>query len=90
MDLLGLSSCFDEVTDFQSIPVGEYTVRVGEVRVGVTRDGSERWGMRLIVSEGDYAGRTAAWDGLVRLGEEISRGWQSPKTSVELLSDMRR
>ena len=33
---------------------------------------------------------TATWDELVRLGEEISRGWRSPLTSTELLSEMRR
>ena len=33
---------------------------------------------------------TAAWDELVRLGEEIGRGWRSPLTSTELLSEMRR
>lgn len=54
-----------EPEDFKSIPAGEYTVRVAEVRVGVTRDGAERWGMRLEVADGEYAGRTAAWDGLV-------------------------
>lgn len=32
----------------------------------------------------------AAWDDLIRLGEEIGRRWQSPLTSVELLSEMRR
>jgi prevent-host-death family protein len=31
-----------------------------------------------------------AWDELARLGKEISRGWQSPLTSTELLSEMRR
>ncbi|HTE86296.1 MAG TPA: type II toxin-antitoxin system prevent-host-death family antitoxin [Dehalococcoidia bacterium] len=30
------------------------------------------------------------WEDLLRLGEEIGRGWQSPLTSVELLSEMRR
>jgi prevent-host-death family protein len=35
-------------------------------------------------------GEPAAWDELVRLGEEIGRGWQSPKTGAELLSEMRR
>ena len=34
--------------------------------------------------------KTAAWEELIRLGEEIGRGWQSPLTSVELLSEMRR
>ena len=33
---------------------------------------------------------TAAWEELVRLGEEIGRGWRSPLTSTELLSEMRR
>ena len=30
------------------------------------------------------------WDELSKLGEEIGRGWQSPLTSAELLSEMRR
>jgi prevent-host-death family protein len=33
---------------------------------------------------------TTAWDELVRLGEEIGRGWRSPLTSTEILSEMRR
>ena len=32
----------------------------------------------------------AAWEELTRLGEEIGRGWRSPLTSAELLSEMRR
>ena len=32
----------------------------------------------------------SAWDELVRLGQEIGRGWRSPLTSTELLSEMRR
>ena len=31
-----------------------------------------------------------AWETLTRLGEEIGREWQSPLTSSELLSEMRR
>lgn len=31
-----------------------------------------------------------AWEELLRLGEEISRGWQVPQSGVELLSEMRR
>jgi prevent-host-death family protein len=30
------------------------------------------------------------WEELTRLGEEIGRGWQSPLTGAELLSEMRR
>jgi prevent-host-death family protein len=32
----------------------------------------------------------AVWDALTRLGEQIGRGWQSPLTSAELLSELRR
>ena len=41
-------------------------------------DGSSR------TPEGD------AWEELYRLGEEIGRGWASPKSAVEILSEMRR
>jgi prevent-host-death family protein len=33
---------------------------------------------------------TTTWEELTRLGEEIGRGWRSPLTSAELLSEMRR
>ena len=33
---------------------------------------------------------TSVWEELTRLGEEIGRGWQSPLTGAELLSQMRR
>jgi len=33
---------------------------------------------------------TAVWKELARLGEEIGRGWRSPLTSAELLSEIRR
>jgi len=33
---------------------------------------------------------TDVWEELTRLGEEIGRGWQSPLTGAELLSQMRR
>jgi prevent-host-death family protein len=32
----------------------------------------------------------AIWEDLERLGEEIGRGWASPLTGAELLSEMRR
>ena len=35
-------------------------------------------------------GGKAVWDELSELGEEIGRGWQSPLTGAELLSQMRR
>lgn len=54
----------DDPRDYTSIPPGTYRVRIAEVRVGHTQEGVERWGLRLDVIEGDYAGRTAAWDGI--------------------------
>ncbi|MEZ5978633.1 MAG: hypothetical protein R3F34_10475 [Planctomycetota bacterium] len=57
-------SAVDDPADFVSIPEGVYHCRVAEVREGWTRDGDARWGMRLEVVEGPYAGRTAAWDGV--------------------------
>jgi len=54
-----------DMEDFASLPQGWYTVKVEEVREGLTRDRDSRWGLRLVVSEGDFAGRIAAWDGLV-------------------------
>jgi hypothetical protein len=58
---------FSEVQDgesFVSIPEGVYLCRVDEVRTGLSRDGSERWSFKLVVADGEYAGRVAAWDNL--------------------------
>ena len=41
-------------------------------------------------STGDQGPTETAWNELVRLGEEIGRGWQSSSTGTELLSEMRR
>ncbi len=54
----------DDVESYLSVPEGRYRCRVAEVREGWTREGSPRWTFRLEVSEGEFAGRTAAWDGI--------------------------
>ena len=54
----------DRVQDFITIPAGTYLCEIAEVRPGTTRNGDERWGLRLVVCEGDFVGRQAAWDGL--------------------------
>ncbi len=54
----------EDIESFVSIPEGPYYCRVAEVRAGVARDGSVRWNLRLEVSRGEYAGRTAGWDSL--------------------------
>lgn len=58
-------SSIEDFESFASIPEGTYLCRVAEVRPAATREGAPRWGLRLEVVDGDYAGRTAAWDGLV-------------------------
>jgi len=55
----------EQPTDFVTVPQGVYLCEISDVRVGTTRAGDPRWGIRLIVAEGEYVGRQAAWDGLV-------------------------
>jgi hypothetical protein len=54
-----------DTEEYTSVPAGNYRCKIGEVRVGFTKEGSVRWALRLEVAGGEYAGRTAAWDGLV-------------------------
>jgi len=55
-------STVNDTNSFILIPAGVYPCRVADVRPGKARDGSERWRFRLEVTEGDFAGKTAAWD----------------------------
>jgi hypothetical protein len=55
----------EETADYVSVPAGTYLCQIADVRVGRTRAGDERWGLRLVVAEGEHAGRQAAWDSLV-------------------------
>lgn len=55
----------EKVTDFVSVPEGTYLCEIAEVQTGTTRNGDERWGLRLVVAEGEFCGRQAAWDSLV-------------------------
>lgn len=54
-----------KVSDFVSVPAGTYLCRVGQVRPGTTRNGDERWSISLVIAEGRFAGKQAAWDNLV-------------------------
>ncbi len=67
---------FSQVEDsesYVSVPEGTYTCRIAEVREGLSRDGSVRWGFRLEVADGEYAGRTAAWDAITWSDRGIHR-----------------
>lgn len=55
----------EDVTDFTSVPAGTYLCEVSDARAGVTRHGEERWSFRLVVRDGEYLGRQAAWDSLI-------------------------
>src|SRR6185295_3132814 len=54
----------DDVESYINVPEGVHNCRVAEVRDGRARDGSVRWSYRLEVIDGEWAGRTAAWDSL--------------------------
>lgn len=54
-----------DVEDRTSVPEGVYDVQIVEVQERETRDGSDRWALRLEVCAGEYTGRHAGWDGLV-------------------------
>ena len=58
-------SQIEDVESFVLIPEGRHLVQIAEVRTGETRAGHMRWALRLAVVDGEFAGRTAAWDGLV-------------------------
>ena len=51
-----------EDVSYVSVPEGTYLCQLADLRERSTRDGSPRWSYRLVVKEGEYAGRTAAWD----------------------------
>jgi len=57
-------SSVDDVDSYVFVPEGEHNCRVADVREGTSRDGSVRWSLRLEVLDGEWAGRTAAWDSL--------------------------
>ena len=57
-------SSVDDVDSYVFVPEGEHRCRIADVREGTSRDGSVRWSFRLEVLDGEWAGRTAAWDSL--------------------------
>jgi len=66
-------STVEDTESFVSVPEGSYLCRVVETRPGTARDGSDRWGLRLEVAEGPFAGRTAAWDWITWSARGIHR-----------------
>ena len=54
----------DPEDGFVMVPEGFYECEIAEARSRRSRDGSEQWSFRLQVTDGELAGRTAAWDSL--------------------------
>jgi hypothetical protein len=52
-------------TDYLTVPAGSYVCEIAEVRLGTTRAGHDLWTLRLVITEGEHSGRTAAFDNLV-------------------------
>ncbi len=61
------------VWDYVRVPDGTYLCRIAEVRTGTTRAGDERWALRLVVHEGEHAGKQAAWDSVVFSRRGVAR-----------------
>jgi len=55
----------DPISDFTTVPAGRYLCKVAEVRDRQSRAGDTMWSLRLVVTEGEFIGRMAAWDNLV-------------------------
>ncbi len=51
--------------DYVTVPAGTYLCEVAEIRTRTSRAGDELWSLRLVVVEGEHAGRHAAYDNLV-------------------------
>jgi prevent-host-death family protein len=67
-------------------------VREERVRYTITYRGKPVGVLMPVDEAGDLPpeAQPDPWAELERLGEEIGRGWQSEKTSAELISEMRR
>jgi Protein of unknown function (DUF669) len=63
----------EQVTDYISVPEGTYLCRIMDVRERQTRNGDALWALKLMVAEGEFSGRDAAWDNLVFSSRGLNR-----------------
>ena len=63
----------EQISDFVSVPAGTYVCEIEEVRERHTRAGDDLWALRLVVAEGEFVGRHAAWDNLVFSSRGLNR-----------------
>lgn len=63
----------DNVADYVTVPAGTYLCKIAEVQTRTTRAGDDRWLYRLIVAEGEFIGRLAAFDSLVFSARGMNR-----------------
>jgi prevent-host-death family protein len=65
-------------------------VKEQRVRYVVTQRGKPAALIIPLDADYDHAKADEVWERLEKLGEEIGKGWQSEKSAVEILSEMRR
>ncbi len=65
-------STVDDATDFTPLPEGTYACRIDSVEEARTSRGDEMWKLRLVVTEGEYAGRLI-FDNLVFSEKALKR-----------------
>ena len=63
----------EQVTDYISVPAGTYLCRITDVRERLTRNSDALWALKLVVAEGEFTGRDAAWDNLVFSSRGLNR-----------------
>ena len=63
----------EQTADFVSIPAGTYLCRIVDVRERLTRNDDALWAISLVVAEGEFTGRDAAWDNLVFSSRGLNR-----------------
>jgi hypothetical protein len=63
----------NDITDYTSVPAGVHRVRIAEVRQRETRAGDVLFALHLVVADGEYEGRTAAWDNIVFSARGLTR-----------------
>ncbi len=65
-------------------------VKENRARYVITQRGKPAALLIPLDAEVDRVKADEVWERLEKLGEEIGKGWQSEKSAVEILSEMRR
>ena len=78
----------------EEIGIRELKARASEVVRAVKEERAQRGKPAAIIVPLDAAppekSADEVWERLLKIGEELGKGWQSEKSAVEILSEMRR